>query len=202
MSFTVYLISACLLLGAAVVIFRVLVRRGYRRTGRLTPLFSLLEWVAVLLWVGFAWANRPPDWPVQHVSEPLRAIGWSLFSAGWAGCAVAFASLGVRRSHGLRSDRLVTTAFYGATRNPQIVAFIAAMLGYVMLWPTWRTLGSFLLVGVIVHLMVMTEEEHLRDVFGSEYGQYCERVPRYVGIRRRDGDLPTRTGHRPRRRTP
>jgi protein-S-isoprenylcysteine O-methyltransferase Ste14 len=27
---------------------------------------------------------------------------------------------------------------------------------------------------------VRTEEEHLLDVFGEEYKQYCERVPRYL----------------------
>jgi protein-S-isoprenylcysteine O-methyltransferase Ste14 len=30
------------------------------------------------------------------------------------------------------------------------------------------------------HLMVMTEEEHLREVYGEEYERYCERVPRYL----------------------
>jgi protein-S-isoprenylcysteine O-methyltransferase Ste14 len=28
--------------------------------------------------------------------------------------------------------------------------------------------------------MVLTEEEHLRDVFGDEYARYCERVTRYI----------------------
>jgi len=30
--------------------------------------------------------------------------------------------------------------------------------------------------------MATTEEEHLAQVFGEEYQQYCAKVPRYVGI--------------------
>lgn len=78
MSLAVDLIAAFLLLGAAFVIFRVLVRRDYRRLGRLTPQVSLLEWVAILLWVGFAYLNRPADWPALHVGGAGRVIGWFL----------------------------------------------------------------------------------------------------------------------------
>ena len=31
--------------------------------------------------------------------------------------------------------------------------------------------------------MVLTEEEHLRRVFGEDYARYCDRVPRYLGGR-------------------
>ncbi|MBF8295644.1 MAG: hypothetical protein HW389_2189 [Bacteroidetes bacterium] len=30
----------------------------------------------------------------------------------------------------------------------------------------------------------MTEEEHLRSIYGEEYERYCERVPRYLGFPR------------------
>ncbi len=37
---------------------------------------------------------------------------------------------------------------------------------------------SVVLLAVMAH--IMTEEEHLGNGFGTEYSQYCERVPRYV----------------------
>ena len=37
------------------------------------------------------------------------------------------------------------------------------------------------LLAVTLHLMIVTEEEHLSAVFGEEYLGYCERVPRYLG---------------------
>ena len=37
----------------------------------------------------------------------------------------------------------------------------------------------------MAHTMVLTEEEHLLDVFGEAYARYRARVPRYLGFRRR-----------------
>jgi protein-S-isoprenylcysteine O-methyltransferase Ste14 len=33
---------------------------------------------------------------------------------------------------------------------------------------------------LISHWMVITEEEHLLQVFGEEYESYCSEVPRYL----------------------
>jgi len=33
----------------------------------------------------------------------------------------------------------------------------------------------------ILHVMVLTEEEHLHNSYGQVYKQYCKRVPRYLG---------------------
>ena len=70
---------------------------------------------------------------------------------------------------------------YGLSRNPQSAAFVVSMVGYFTLWPTWRNAGVLLLVMVLIHLMIRTEEEHLSAVFGPEYTRYLERVPRYFG---------------------
>jgi protein-S-isoprenylcysteine O-methyltransferase Ste14 len=39
--------------------------------------------------------------------------------------------------------------------------------------------------GLIAHVMVLTEERHLRRTFGEDYEDYCQRTPRYVGMPRR-----------------
>jgi len=39
----------------------------------------------------------------------------------------------------------------------------------------------------MLHMMVLTEEEHLRERFGVEYECYMEQVPRYLGISKRGG---------------
>jgi protein-S-isoprenylcysteine O-methyltransferase Ste14 len=59
------------------------------------------------------------------------------------------------------------------------------VIGVVVLWPSWYALGWVVLYGIVVHLMVLTEEEHLRAVHGEEYERYCSRVPRYLGILQR-----------------
>ena len=55
-----------------------------------------------------------------------------------------------------------------------------------MLWPSWHMMMSLLLYVVLVHLMVLTEEEHLLARYGNEYLRYCEQVPRYIGVPRRN----------------
>ena len=80
---------------------------------------------------------------------------------------------------------LVQSGPYRVTRNPQLVGGSLLVIGVVVLWPSCCALGWVVLYGVVAHMMVLTEEEHLRDVFGEEYERYCGRVPRYLGIPKR-----------------
>jgi protein-S-isoprenylcysteine O-methyltransferase Ste14 len=185
MPLPVYLAWGVSTLVAAFATFRVVARRDYVRRGRLTPVSSVLETAVLAGWVYFTYVNRPPDWPAYHVGPALRVAGWVLFAGGLALTAVAMTRLGVRRSLGLEVSGLEASGLYRTTRNPQVVAFGAAMIGYVMLWPSWRNAGAVVLYWSIVHMMVITEEEHLRDRHGTEYDQYRRRVPRYLGSRGR-----------------
>jgi protein-S-isoprenylcysteine O-methyltransferase Ste14 len=181
-----YLAAAALVLAAAYLIFRVIVRRDYQARGKLSPLSSLLEWVAILLWVAFAAANQPPGAPADGGGVAIRIIGWCLLVGGALSFAAALLfELGWRRSHGLQVDSLRQSGLYALSRNPQVVGFLIAMLGYLLLWPSARSAGSTALVAIITHLMVRTEEEHLQARFGDDYERYRQRVPRYLGIRRR-----------------
>jgi protein-S-isoprenylcysteine O-methyltransferase Ste14 len=186
MSTPVYALSAALVLAAGFTVFRVVVRRDYARRGRLSPVSVLLEWVAILLWVGFGSVNQSSDWPAVHVGSISRIVGWSLI-AGGAGImfTALFRTLGVRRSHGLDVERLEREGLYSLSRNPQVVGFLMAMIGYLLLWPSWRNAGTTVLLAAIVHLMVQTEEEHLRERFGDEYERYRSTVPRYLGLHQR-----------------
>lgn len=55
------------------------------------------------------------------------------------------------------------------------------VIGVAILWPSWYALGWVILAAGF-HMMVLTEEENLRNVYGEEYTQYCKRVPRYLGF--------------------
>jgi protein-S-isoprenylcysteine O-methyltransferase Ste14 len=93
--------------------------------------------------------------------------------------------LGLRRSFGHDVGVLRSAGVYSLTRNPQAVAFMIGIVGYVILWPTWQGAVSVLILGVMLHMMIMTEEEYLRTAYGDEYDSYCKRVPRYLGPLRR-----------------
>jgi protein-S-isoprenylcysteine O-methyltransferase Ste14 len=176
-----YLVASALVLAIIVVVFRVIVPRSYRHLGRLGGLASASQYIAILVWVAFGCLNLPRGWPAVRVGPVQEAVGWVLFVGGWLIVLVSLLRLGLRRSHGLEVAGLRQTGLYGLSRNPQATAFLIAMVGYVVLWPTWRNAGLVALAIVFNHLMIRAEEEHLGRVFGREYEGYCRQVPRYIG---------------------
>jgi protein-S-isoprenylcysteine O-methyltransferase Ste14 len=180
-----YFLAAGLLIGAAFSVFRMFARSDYQRKGRLTLRTSLLEMLVMVLYVSFPNLYNPPRWVAfwsgdVPVSEHLRIAGVLCIVVG---CVSAFGTMfwfGLRRAFGLQVEGLVQSGPYRVTRNPQIVGFALVVLGAAALWPSWYATGWVMLYGVIVHLMVRTEEEHLLSVCGEEYARYCQRVPRYV----------------------
>jgi protein-S-isoprenylcysteine O-methyltransferase Ste14 len=90
--------------------------------------------------------------------------------------------LGVLRSLGLGTVKLEQSGLYRLSRNPQVLACTLYVIGFVMLWPSWYSVGWLLLYMVMIHRMVLTEEEHLLRTHGKQYELYCERVPRYISL--------------------
>ena len=75
------------------------------------------------------------------------------------------------------------TGIYAVSRNPRAVAFTIAVVGYVVLWPSWQGVVAVALLAAILHMMILTEEEYLKTAYGDEYSRYTRQVPRYLGIR-------------------
>jgi protein-S-isoprenylcysteine O-methyltransferase Ste14 len=185
MTIILYLFSASFLLAVAFIVFRIVVRHQYKSRGSLTPLAGFLELLVWVMFVCFPYIYNPPDWWVPWTAEvavdpALRIIGLALTTVGIAVAVVGMATLGLPGTFGRKTGALARTGLYRVSRNPQVVAAGLMVVGIVMLWPTWYALGWLLLLGAIGHMMVLTEEEHLRSVFGGQYDQYCADVPRYL----------------------
>jgi protein-S-isoprenylcysteine O-methyltransferase Ste14 len=190
MRVAVYIISAFLLVIVASLVFRIFVRRDYQRKGRLTLLSGFLELLIWALYMGFPYIYNPPEWASfwsrdVPVDTPLRVIGVICILLGLASAFGTMFWFGLRRAFGLEVNALKHTGPYRVTRNPQIVGGSLLVIGSAVLWPSWYALGWVVLYAVVAHMMVFTEEEHLRAVFGQENERYCERVPRYLGFPRR-----------------
>ncbi len=185
MEIDVYFMAAVLLLGSALVVFRVVVRRDYQRKGRLTLLSSFLELLVWGLFFGFPSLYNPHGWAVFWSSEvpvptPFRIAGITCITAGLVSAFGTMIWFGTRRAFGLAVNKLIQSGPYRLSRNPQVVAGSLLVIGTILLWPSWYALGWAGLYGGVAHMMVVTEEEHLREVFEEEYEIYCERVPRYL----------------------
>jgi protein-S-isoprenylcysteine O-methyltransferase Ste14 len=189
-SLLVYLEVAVLLAAASIVVFRIFVRTDYRDKGRLSPLTSFFQLLIWGLLIFFPFLYNPPEWVLfwsDHVpvGTGLRVVGVATVAIGMVLAFGTMAWFGIVKAVGLKVHGFVETGPYRLTRNPQIVSGALMVIGMVMLWPTWYSLGWICLYGIVSHVMVLTEEEHLKSVFGVEYERYCARVPRYVGTRLR-----------------
>jgi protein-S-isoprenylcysteine O-methyltransferase Ste14 len=166
----VYLIAALLVLLVAFATFRIFVRRDYQRKGRLTPFTSFLELLIWGLFVCFPYIYNPSDWWLAWfadtpVSPVFRIIGLAFTTVGMAMEVIAIGALGVRKTMGQKAEVLAQVGLYRVSRNPQIVGGGLAVVGIAVLWPSWYALGWVVLYGVIAHMMVLTEEEHLHSAW-------------------------------------
>ncbi len=83
-------------------------------------------------------------------------------------------------------SRLVKRGVFGIVRNPGYVAVLAMILGQGLFFGSVSVLAYATIVAFAFHLFVtLYEEPTLRAQFGSEYDEYCRRVPRWLPRLRR-----------------
>lgn len=186
----VYAVSAILLFLGAFVIFRRVVRRGYEQNRRLTPFPFFLQLLIWGMFFAFPCIYNPFNWAwsqsyTSQVIPVLGGIGWACVWIGLLILVIAMAWLGLPRSCGQEPRKLEMSGPYRVTRNPQFMGGLLLIIGYIVLWPSWYTLGWLAIFTVMMHMMVLTEEEHLHRIHGVDYERYCKRVPRYLGLPRR-----------------
>jgi protein-S-isoprenylcysteine O-methyltransferase Ste14 len=180
-----YLLFALVLLFSGYAVFRIVVRRSYRRHNRLTWTASLLQLLIFAGVMSFPTLFNPPEWSRFWVldgpgSTPTRAVGLLLILLGFgAGFGTMF-WFGVRRAFGVYVEGIIRHGPYRVSRNPQVLGGYLLVLGAAVQWFSWYALGWIVIYGLITHWMILTEEEHLGQVFGERYQQYCEEVPRYL----------------------
>ena len=75
---------------------------------------------------------------------------------------------------------LVETGIYALSRNPYFVAYLLMFTAYTILLQNLLLLALTALGFVLIHLMILREERHLARLHTRDYGDYCQRVPRYL----------------------
>lgn len=178
-----YLALSSLMILLSYLVFRGMVRRDYRRAGRLSSVSTLLECLVFGLHANLSYTFLPARWPALPSlpgNEFHSAVGLGILAIGIVTTLWSMISLGLRKALGQQTEGLYRSGFYQYSRNPQIVLYGLVVIGVAFLWPSVYGLGWVLIYGAIAHMMVRTEEEHLGRIFGSEYKHYCEEVPRYL----------------------
>ena len=100
----------------------------------------------------------------------LSLLLWSIVSFGQS------FRVGIDEAH---PDILITSGVFAICRNPIYVAFAIILLGQFLVFSNWILLvytgGAFWLF----HRQVLREEAFLKEHYGEEYQDYCNRVRRY-----------------------
>ena len=154
------------------------VRWEYRKRGRLTYFGTFLLCAMLFvpnLVIDYATNYEMPETPLDYIGVIVAVVG----------IAICVASMTHFRSISkifcVDAGQLTVSGPYRWSRNPQYVGYFLFLLGFALNdWSMW-CLAALLVVAISLHLLVLVEEEHLRRVFGEEYGAFHREIPRYVG---------------------
>ncbi len=156
-----------------------------------TALFTLF----VPLIVGVAIPQMMASEGRANASESVlvRAAGIMLFVLGAIGyfwCAALFVRAQGTPAPIFPTRKTVVSGPYRLNRNPMYSSVLAIVFGQALYYQGWRLAEYGIALAVLFHVfVVLYEERDLRARFGSEYEEFCRRVPRWVPR------LPTATRH-------
>jgi protein-S-isoprenylcysteine O-methyltransferase Ste14 len=115
---------------------------------------------------------------ILAIAIALFVLGGAIY--GW--CVFDFASFG--RATPLPLDapkKVVRRGLYRFSRNPMYLGVLTVIFGWAVLYRSAAIAAYAVAVAFCFSLFVMLyEEPRLRELFGSEYDQYCTEVPRWL----------------------
>jgi protein-S-isoprenylcysteine O-methyltransferase Ste14 len=100
----------------------------------------------------------------------LLLLLWSLISFGQS------FRVGIDTEH---PDKLIAIGIFAVSRNPIYVAFAFILLGQFLIFSNWILLVYLGAAIWLFHRQVLREEDYLKEHYGKEYLEYCDRVGRY-----------------------
>ncbi len=180
-SITLAALAGGLLLIGGALVFR---RTGadYASHGRLTRSSSLLQLLLFVLHGASSLVFLDSGFGAIDRGNPLFGLAVLLIVGGLIILLTTLGRFGMHRAAGDEVGSLTCSGMYRRTRNPQVISYGVAVLGYGLLWPSWTGIFWLFLYFVLAHRMVTTEEKHLRMVYGKEYVDYCQLTPRYFDL--------------------
>ena len=144
-------------------------RSGWRRHQRVVSALSKLA--ALACFVLFIGTPLKIGQGVFDIGSALSVVGSILMSA---------ALLSYNRTP---TGQMVTRGLYRVSRNPQWLGMAAMLLGACVAIGSWIAVMLWLVSAFGYHFRILGEETACAAQYGAEYGDYRNRVPRYVFFR-------------------
>jgi protein-S-isoprenylcysteine O-methyltransferase Ste14 len=157
-------------------------RIDYRASGKLTLVSAVLQLMAFLVHGLASYSFLDNGGVSAPAGGSLQALAYGVMVVGMAGTLAGMGQLSLGDTVGKSVRGLKTKGMYRLSRNPQLIFYFLFLAGYVLLQPGWEGLVWLALYVVMAHVMVLTEEDHLRRAFGEEFKEYCRKTPRYFAV--------------------
>jgi protein-S-isoprenylcysteine O-methyltransferase Ste14 len=146
-----------------------------------TPLFHGFEQNVATAWL--------PQFFLPHLAAThIPAFRWlSLFGVALALFGLlGFFVCAIQLYYGkFVKKQLVSGWLYGRVRHPQYLCLAIAGVGFLLLWPRFFILVSYLAMLGLYYLLARHEEELIRIRYGSTTDDYLARVPMFNPFARR-----------------
>ena len=148
--------------------------------------FTLMMPGSVGVYLPMWLAGRSPQ--VRGVSGVIGLLLIIVGASIYLWCLWDFATFGRATPAPIDAPtRLVVRGLYRWTRNPMYVGVLTTIAGWsIMFRSTTIALYGFVVAVGFYLFVTLYEEPHLARVFGGEYEAYRARVPRWLGVRKRN----------------
>jgi protein-S-isoprenylcysteine O-methyltransferase Ste14 len=120
-------------------------------------LWSAPAWLAALAWCGLWTAMLGMLLSQHHMGNAWR--------------------IGIDTQH---ATELVSHGVFRYSRNPVFLAMRCSMLFLLVLQPSAVVLALAASAELLMQIQVRMEEDHLQQLHGASYAQYCDRVRRWL----------------------
>jgi protein-S-isoprenylcysteine O-methyltransferase Ste14 len=138
-----------------------------------TPLFHGLEQSVATAWL--------PQFFLPHLAHTKIAL---FRGFNWLGALLALVGIvgfficAIQLYYGkFIKKQLVSGGLYGRVRHPQYLMLIVGGAGFLLLWPRFFILATYLMMLGLYYMLARHEEESIKHRYGSVSDDYLARVP-------------------------
>jgi len=129
---------------------------------------------------------RLPIGEAQVLGDPLSMIiGLVLLLLNLTISAASLLNLKDSWRVGILKDQnteLISSGIYRFTRNPYFLSYMIMFIAYTVILQNIMLIVLTVFAFLLIHKMILKEEEYLYSVHGADYVQYKQKVPRYLLI--------------------
>lgn len=110
-----------------------------------------------------------------------RFARWVVFVVTLVGSILVMAWSITSLPPAARGKKLVTTGVFRYLRHPIYAAFLSCLnFGFAMLLNNWIYIIWAILLHVLGHWLIGSEERLMQRTFPNEYGEYCKITGRFI----------------------